>query len=158
MAVAMAKPMMALQADGLGQAEKKLAAFERSLQLMGGYSLSVTSSSAVIGFVLRGTRAHVIRPRFARALRVPGYGVFASVRHPGTRPNPFIQEAFVAKRLELERRAAAEMDREFDHANPDAGRQALQLMANVLQGEIQKRVPRRRGDLARTIETRVGRG
>lgn len=40
-----------------------------------------------------GTRAHVIVPRKAKALRfmVGGRVVFASrVRHPGTRPNPYL--------------------------------------------------------------------
>lgn len=40
-----------------------------------------------------GTRPHLIRPRRAKALRfmVGGQIVFASrVRHPGTRPNPYL--------------------------------------------------------------------
>ncbi|WP_326597126.1 hypothetical protein [Streptomyces sp. NBC_01803] len=47
-------------------------------------------------YVLDGTRPHVIRPRRRQALRfeVGGRTVFAAyVRHPGTRPNPFLTRA-----------------------------------------------------------------
>lgn len=49
-----------------------------------------------VRFVLDGTRPHLIRPRRAKALRfeVGGEVVFTRlVRHPGTRPNPFLQRA-----------------------------------------------------------------
>ncbi|EMF20424.1 hypothetical protein H114_32814 [Streptomyces gancidicus BKS 13-15] len=49
-----------------------------------------------VHYVLRGTRPHLIRPRRARALRfqADGQTVFSQlVRHPGTRPNPFLQRA-----------------------------------------------------------------
>jgi hypothetical protein len=49
-----------------------------------------------VRFVLDGTRPHLIRPRRAKALRfeVDGSVVFSRlVRHPGTRPNPFLQRA-----------------------------------------------------------------
>jgi len=47
-------------------------------------------------FVAMGTRPHIIRPVRARVLRfeVRGQVVFAMrVRHPGTRPSPFIRRA-----------------------------------------------------------------
>lgn len=46
--------------------------------------------------VHEGARPHVIRPRFARALRfeIGGQVVFArKVNHPGNRPNPFLRNA-----------------------------------------------------------------
>jgi hypothetical protein len=46
--------------------------------------------------VHEGARPHVIRPRFARALRfeMDGRTVFAAkVNHPGNRPNPFLRNA-----------------------------------------------------------------
>ena len=49
-----------------------------------------------VHFVLRGTRKHLIRPRRAKALHfyVDGTEVFTRlVRHPGTKPNPFLQRA-----------------------------------------------------------------
>lgn len=62
----------------------------------------IRGKEAVIGptaphaiYVVFGTRSHEIRPAHARALRfeVAGRVVFAMrVRHPGTRPQPFIQE------------------------------------------------------------------
>lgn len=48
------------------------------------------------GFVEKGTAPHEIRPMRAQALRfeVAGQVVFAKlVRHPGTKPNPFMQRA-----------------------------------------------------------------
>ncbi|MFE0545213.1 hypothetical protein [Streptomyces sp. NPDC058891] len=56
----------------------------------------ITCDHPAVRFVIEGTRPHVIRPRRARALRfeVGGQVVFAAyARHPGTRPNPFLQRA-----------------------------------------------------------------
>ena len=53
-----------------------------------------------VRYVLDGTRSHIIRPRRARALRfeVEGCVVFSAyARHPGTRPNPFLQRALRLK-------------------------------------------------------------
>lgn len=158
MAVAKGQPAFGFTLTGIKEAQPKLAAFERSLRLMGGLSITVTSDSPYIGFVTRGTRPHRIEPRNRRALSWPGgRHPVRGVNHPGTRPNPFIPESFLARRLELERRAATEMDREFDRANPDAGRQAVQLMANVLLGEIHTREPRRTGALGKSLRVRVSR-
>ncbi len=52
-----------------------------------------------LGYHLFGTGPHIIRARRAKALRfeVGGRVVYAkSVRHPGTRANPFLQEALTA--------------------------------------------------------------
>lgn len=67
-------------------------------------SASQNSAVAVVGtdveygpHVEFGTRARVIRPRNARALRfkIGGRVVFAKfVRHPGTRAKPFLRPAF----------------------------------------------------------------
>jgi hypothetical protein len=54
-----------------------------------------------------GTRPHVIRPRFRRALRFPsagGRGGFAfakKVHHPGTDPKPFLEPALESKADEI---------------------------------------------------------
>lgn len=56
----------------------------------------ITCTHPKVRFVLDGTRPHLIRPRRAKALRfeVGGDVVFSKlVRHPGTRPNPFLQRA-----------------------------------------------------------------
>lgn len=47
-------------------------------------------------WVLDGTRPHKIVPKNKKALRVPGFGVFKSVQHPGTKSNPFIDKASTA--------------------------------------------------------------
>lgn len=57
-------------------------------------------------YVELGTRPHIIRPVRASALRfeVEGQIVFAKlVRHPGTRPQPFIWETAEAVEREVER-------------------------------------------------------
>ncbi|MGA5599644.1 hypothetical protein ACPCUF_01160 [Streptomyces griseoincarnatus] len=49
-----------------------------------------------VHYILRGTRAHLIRPRRAKALRfeVDGHVVYTKlVRHPGTRANDFLGRA-----------------------------------------------------------------
>lgn len=56
----------------------------------------VRGLTTYLGFVLRGTSPHIIRPRRRKALRFihGGQLVFArSVRHPGTRARPFLTEA-----------------------------------------------------------------
>lgn len=53
------------------------------------------------GYHLFGTPPHIIRPRRRTALRfiVGGRLVFATrVRHPGTKPNPYLQRALRAAR------------------------------------------------------------
>ena len=45
-------------------------------------------------YVIEGTRPHIIRAKYKKALKVPGYGIFKSVQHPGTKANPFVDRAF----------------------------------------------------------------
>jgi len=59
------------------------------------------------GFVMYGTRPHVIRARRAKALhfRMGGREVFCkSVNHPGTRPNRFMERALNRFAREFRRR------------------------------------------------------
>jgi hypothetical protein len=51
-------------------------------------------------YVIFGTRAHIIRAKHKKALKVPGFGVFKSVQHPGTKANPFVDKG--AQRAEGE--------------------------------------------------------
>lgn len=56
----------------------------------------VTAKANYAGFVHDGTRPHVIRARPGGVLAFPGAGgtvYAASVRHPGTRPRPFLKNA-----------------------------------------------------------------
>jgi hypothetical protein len=60
----------------------------------------VTIGAPYAVFVATGTQPHIIRPARAQALRfeVAGDIIFSTlVRHPGTKPNPFIRRA--AERL-----------------------------------------------------------
>jgi len=43
-------------------------------------------------YVYYGTKPHTIKPKKRKALKTP-YGVFRSVNHPGTKPNPYLDRA-----------------------------------------------------------------
>lgn len=63
----------------------------------GGLRGVVTCDHPAVRLVLEGTRPHLIRPRRAQFLRFQvagGRTVYTKlVRHPGTKPVPFLQEA-----------------------------------------------------------------
>ena len=54
-------------------------------------------------FVLEGTRPHKIVAKHKGALRVPGFGVFKSVQHPGTKANPFVDKGAAAAQGDIQR-------------------------------------------------------
>lgn len=61
----------------------------------------VRGLTTYLGYILFGTEPHIIRARRRKALRFIHHGQlrFAkSVRHPGTRPRPFLQKALEAAR------------------------------------------------------------
>jgi len=58
-------------------------------------------------YVIDGTRPHKIRAKHKKALRVPGYGVFKSVKHPGTRPNPFVDKGKAKAQGDIDRKVRA---------------------------------------------------
>ena len=60
------------------------------------------------GFVIDGTRPHVIRPKTKKALsfywpKIGGQAVFRSVNHPGNKPNPFWSTVFDNTRSYIQR-------------------------------------------------------
>jgi hypothetical protein len=82
------------------------------------YERKVTEDSVAVqfisnvpyaGYVIDGTKRHVIEPRSARALawlnygHAPGAYQFAMrVNHPGTKPNPFPQEVLTEMMPEIQ--------------------------------------------------------
>lgn len=54
-------------------------------------------------YVIDGTRAHDIVPKYKKALKVPGWGVFKKVHHPGTKPNAFMDRGLTAANGEINR-------------------------------------------------------
>lgn len=61
-----------------------------------GKHVRVESNHPATMFVIRGTRKHIIRPRYRKALRfqIRGRTVFAKiVHHPGTKANDFLTKA-----------------------------------------------------------------
>lgn len=62
-------------------------------------------------FVEYGTAPHVISPRRRKrgrkkALAIPGWGVYARVRHPGARKQPFLRPAYQAQKANAEHEMA----------------------------------------------------
>ena len=54
-------------------------------------------------FVIEGTRPHIIRAKYKKALKTP-YGAFKSVHHPGTKANPFVDKAAQKMQGDINRR------------------------------------------------------
>lgn len=70
----------------------------------GGIRLEFTAYTPYAGYVIGGTRPHIIRPRAARALHwTSGRGeVFASiVHHPGNKPNDFPKQVLESLKDEI---------------------------------------------------------
>jgi hypothetical protein len=66
-----------------------------------GKHVRVESSHPATLYVIKGTRPHVIRPRYRKVLKFTTRGttVFAKVvHHPGTKPNDFLTKALRASR------------------------------------------------------------
>jgi len=63
----------------------------------------VHAGGRIAHLIIGGTRAHPIRPIRARALAFvgPARGFAASVRHPGTRPDPFVARGVDDSRAEV---------------------------------------------------------
>lgn len=81
-------------------------AFEGPTGTFAGGDMVVTvSAGAPHGlWVEKGTRAHDIKPKYRQALRWPvqgGFGFAKIVRHPGTTPRPFLDEALKATEPKL---------------------------------------------------------
>jgi len=66
-------------------------------QATGEYQRTTGTNVEYAAGVEFGTRAHVIRPKNAKALKTP-FGFFKKVNHPGSRPKPFLFPAAEAER------------------------------------------------------------
>jgi hypothetical protein len=159
MAVALKKGIVHLELVGDREAQRKVDALRVSIGGLAGLDLQVVLGAPYARFVLEGTRPHTITARRPGGmLRFEGRGgpVFRrSVRHPGTRPNPFVQRAYERRRLEYERRIVTEQARGFNAANPHAGPRSIRLFGNILQHDVQVEAPHRTGELARSVSVRV---
>jgi hypothetical protein len=61
-----------------------------------GKHVRIESSHPATMYVIKGTRKHIIRPRYRKVLKFTSRGntVFAKVvHHPGTKPNDFLTKA-----------------------------------------------------------------
>lgn len=80
----------------------------------------VHAGGKVARILVGGSRAHVIRPAAGHALRMtgPARGFAAAVRHPGTRPDPFVAEGVDDSRARIDTitdQAGAELVAELAH-------------------------------------------
>lgn len=86
-----------------GEAPVKRGILRDSLYVQAsGTSVKVATKLPYAKYVVNGTRAHTIRPVGSKALRfrIGSRVIFAkSVRHPGTKPNRFLQRALDNKRI-----------------------------------------------------------
>lgn len=81
---------------------------------------TVAATSSDAHFILSGVRAHTIRPLAARALALLGGSLGArafagSVRHPGSRPDPFVDRGLASARTALD----ANLDRSAEQLAED---------------------------------------
>lgn len=58
-------------------------------------------------YVLEGTRPHKIVAKHKKALKIPGFGVFKSVQHPGTKANPFVDKGAAKAQGEIQQKINA---------------------------------------------------
>lgn len=63
------------------------------------------------GWVIRGTKPHVIRARYAKSLFFNGSNI-TEVRHPGAKANPFVKRGVQGKEARLAQRIKQELLKE----------------------------------------------
>jgi hypothetical protein len=156
--------------NGLPAVLERLAALDQGGHLFGGVSAIVTPGALNYAeYVSTGTRPHDIYPRNKRVLAWPGAGtprratgraragtpssgmVFAMhVHHPGTRPNPYVEEAVAAATEGVVLRVT-EAVTAIIAGNGGAALlgKALEASGLVIQSEIMHRAPVKTGTLRR---------
>lgn len=93
---------MTITVVGLPQVLTHMANLASAMSNLRGLKASIGTPVAYAESVHEGARAHVIRPRNARALFWPGAShPVMSVNHPGNAPNPFLHEVFTARRDDI---------------------------------------------------------
>jgi len=122
--------------------------------LRGGRAV-VGTDVAYARYVTDGTGPHTIAAKNGKALFWPGAAhPVALVHHPGTKPNPYVEDALTG--------AAAEVRAVFETAvaaivDTGAGslRPALEAAGLVVQAAIQRGAPVKTGNLRRSFHTEV---
>ena len=121
---------------------------------------SIGNSMAVVGTdinyaapVVYGSRPHIIRPKDKQALwwRGAQHPVML-VHHPGTKPNPFMQDGLLASLPDVTQALAAGVSATIAGTQGVMPR-ALLAAGLVVQANIQRRAPVRTGTLRRSFAT-----
>lgn len=90
---------LSVTVTGLAELEGILSNLGIASATAAGKSVAIGSDSPIAAIIEYGSRPHTIRPRSARALAFDAGGgtVFAAiVHHPGTKPNPVLENALAA--------------------------------------------------------------
>lgn len=72
----------------------KLKADVQRVNYQPGGSIYMGTATKYWEFVIDGTRPHDIVPKYKKALKVPGWGIFKRVHHRGTKANPFMDRGY----------------------------------------------------------------
>lgn len=125
--------------------------------VFGGSKVAVGSSLNYASYVVQGTKPHLILPRARKALFWPGAAhPVRSVSHPGTKPNPFMQDALEAAAPQAEAAlvsAAAEVIN--GSGNAQTLKQGLWKAGLLVQAAMVTRAPVKTGGLRQSLHTEV---
>ena len=121
---------------------------------------SIGNSMAVVGtdinyapMVVYGSRPHIIRPKDKQALYWRGaQHPVALVHHPGTKPNPFMQDGLLVSVPDVTQALAAGISATIA-GTPGVMPRALMAAGLVVQANIQRRAPVKTGTLRRSFAT-----
>lgn len=122
----------------------------------------LSNARAIVGTNLKyakavhdGSPPHIIRAKKAKALFWPGARhPVRSVRHPGTKAQPFLADALTAQRGAIVALLTTRVAQIIDGGGGDF-RQALLAAGYLVQRDAQGRAPVRTGTLRRSLHTEV---
>ena len=140
-----------VEVRGLRQLVIKLDA--TAAALVGGGRVVVGTNVQYARMVSEGTRAHRIEARNAKALFWPGAAhPVRSVRHPGTKPNPYVEEAVAASGPQVAAIIGAAV---AVITEPGVGSLQPALLASgmAVQANIQRGAPVKTGNLRSSWHT-----
>lgn len=149
---------MNLTASGFTDTRRALTALAAAAQRAARTAVAVGTPLPYGKWVEQGTKPHVIRARNARFLRFqigPRTVFRRSVRHPGTKPQPYLHPAYWATRGAVAATVADGLRVAARTGQPGEGAQGMADAGLVVMEAARARVPVRRGDLRASIGTYV---
>jgi hypothetical protein len=144
--------------NGMASFVKVLDALREGVSRIGAARAVVGTNITYARYVIEGTQPHKISPRDKSALFWKGADhPFRSVMHPGTRANPFPEQALSSQAGAIDREIEAALSSvEAGAAQPDVVmRNGLLRAGYAVQAEIQRRTPVVTGTFRRSWYTEV---